>query len=185
MANKTVITCYKQCDECGVQFPHILLKSTHKSYLQCLCHKCENLSWLCEKCGIFLTRIKNHSCHGCHEASLLSHLSKTKTGNITPFAYVHCDKTIKKEVKEENVQIDDPLRLSYPVQSLCEPVTYEHFFMCTKTFKSGKFWMHSKKIQEEITIFFSMNQLLTNLNLGLCRTKFVGLYTNLGIFLLQ
>ena len=41
--------------------------------------------------------------------------------------YVDCGETIKEEIKEENVEFHDPLRLSFAVQSLDEPVTYEAF----------------------------------------------------------
>ena len=43
--------------------------------------------------------------------------------------FVDCGETIKEEIKEENVEFHDPLRLSYAVQSLDEPVTYEEFFV--------------------------------------------------------
>ena len=46
-----------------------------------------------------------------------------------PTQFVDCGPTIKEEIKEENVEFHDPLRLSYAVQSLDEPVTYEEFFV--------------------------------------------------------
>ena len=66
----------------------------------------------------------------------ISHIIKSETPesqetvastsqNLTPF--VDCGETIKEEIKEENVEFHDPLRLSYAVQSLDEPVTYEAF----------------------------------------------------------
>ena len=45
--------------------------------------------------------------------------------NLTQF--VDCGETIKEEIKEENEEFHDPLRLSFSVQSLDEPVTYEAF----------------------------------------------------------
>ena len=53
---------------------------------------------------------------------------ETNTAHI-PTQFVDCGPTIKEEIKEENVEFHDPLRLSYAVQSLDEPVTYEEFFV--------------------------------------------------------
>ena len=52
----------------------------------------------------------------------------TSTSQIST-QFVDCGPTIKEEIKEENVEFHDPLRLSYAVQSLDEPVTYEEFFV--------------------------------------------------------
>ena len=49
--------------------------------------------------------------------------------------FVNCGETIKEEIKEENMEFHDPLRLSYAVQSLDEPVTYEDFFVSTEDFQ--------------------------------------------------
>ena len=61
-------------------------------------------------------------------ASSSSQNIETNTGHI-PTQFVDCGPTIKEEIKEENVEFHDPLRLSYAVQSLDEPVTYEEFFV--------------------------------------------------------
>ena len=61
-------------------------------------------------------------------ASSSSENIETNTGHI-PTQFVDCGPTIKEEIKEENVEFHDPLRLSYAVQSLDEPVTYEEFFV--------------------------------------------------------
>ena len=63
-----------------------------------------------------------------HGASSSSQNIETNTGHI-PTQFVDCGPTIKEEIKEENVEFHDPLRLSYAVQSLDEPVTYEEFFV--------------------------------------------------------
>ena len=52
----------------------------------------------------------------------------TSTPQISTL-FVDCGPTIKEEIKEENIEFHDPLRLSYVVQSLDEPVTFEEFFV--------------------------------------------------------
>ena len=54
---------------------------------------------------------------------------ETVTSTANNLEFVDCGETIKEEIKEENVEFHDPLRLSYAVQSLDEPVTYEEFFV--------------------------------------------------------
>ena len=65
--------------------------------------------------------IKNEPAENEEEAT-------TSTSQIST-QFVDCGPTIKEEIKEENVEFHDPLRLSYVVQSLDEPVTYEEFFV--------------------------------------------------------
>merc|ERR1719427_2478248 len=57
----------------------------------------------------------------CQESSSSSQNVETNTVNI-PTQFVDCGPEIKEEIKEENVESHDPLRLSYAVQSLDEPV---------------------------------------------------------------
>ena len=64
----------------------------------------------------------------CQESSSSSQNVETNTGDI-PTQFVDCGPEIKEEMKEENVEFHDPLRLSFDVQSLDEPVTYEEFFV--------------------------------------------------------
>ena len=68
----------------------------------------------------------NHktTCHG-NTSSLHNQITASTSQNLTQF--VDCGETIKEEIKEENVEFHDPLRLSFAVQSLDEPVTYEAF----------------------------------------------------------
>ena len=70
----------------------------------------------------------NHktTCHG-NTSSLQNQVTASTSQISTQF--VDCGPTIKEEIKEENVEFHDPLRLSYAVQSLDEPVTYEEFFV--------------------------------------------------------
>ena len=69
----------------------------------------------------------NHktTCHG-NTSSLQNQVTASTSHNLQ---FVDCGETIKEEIKEENVEFHDPLRLSYAVQSLDEPVTYEEFFV--------------------------------------------------------
>ena len=69
----------------------------------------------------------NHktTCHG-NTSSLQNQVTASTSQNLTPF--VDCGPEIKEEIKEENVEFHDPLRLSYAVQSLDEPVTFKEFF---------------------------------------------------------
>ena len=68
----------------------------------------------------------NHKtiCHG-NTSLLQNQITASTSQNLTQF--VDCGETIKEEIKEENVEFHDPLRLSFAVQSLDEPVTYEAF----------------------------------------------------------
>ena len=69
----------------------------------------------------------NHktTCHG-NTSSLQNQVTASTSHNLQ---FVDCGETIKEEIKEENVEFHDPLRLSYAVKSLDEPVTYEEFFV--------------------------------------------------------
>ena len=62
-----------------------------------------------------------------HHSSSSQYVERNTVRIATQF--VDCGPTIKEEIKEENVEFHDPLRLSYAVQSLDEPVTYEEFFV--------------------------------------------------------
>ena len=78
----------------------------------------------CDKCGIIFSRIDQLLSHinlglcsnttDNHGASSSSQSIETNTGHI-PTRFVDCGPTIKEEIKEENVEFHDPLRLSYAV----------------------------------------------------------------------
>ena len=96
------------------------------------------MKWKCDKCEIVCAQyyqLQNHKNLECsnntdnHGASSSYQNIETNTGHISPTLFVDCCKTIEEEIKEENVEFHDPLRLSYAVQSLDEPVTYEEFFV--------------------------------------------------------
>ena len=85
--------------------------------------------YLCVQCWNFFSIESdyiNHKtiCHG-NTSLLQNQITASTSQNLTQF--VDCGETIKEEIKEENVEFHDPLRLSFAVQSLDEPVTYEAF----------------------------------------------------------
>ena len=68
-------------------------------------------------------------CHDESSIDITKPIRREAMRELEDIQFVDCGPTIKEEIKEENVEFHDPLRLSYAVQSLDEPVTYEEFFV--------------------------------------------------------
>ena len=120
------------CEKCGKSYADYSELSKHKNkpYLCDECEKCFVIFLVCDLCGLKNIFKENH-CKICPRNQRIEHTASlsyttdnpggssssqnfvTNTGLILPTQFVDCGPTIKEEIKEENMDFQDPLRLSY------------------------------------------------------------------------
>ena len=119
------------CEKCGKSYADYSELSKHKNkpYLCDECEKCFVIFLVCDLCGLKNIFKENH-CKICPRNQRIEHTASlsytndnpggssssqnfvTNTGLILPTQFVDCGPTIKEEIKEENMDFQDPLRLS-------------------------------------------------------------------------
>ena len=120
------------CEKCGKSYADYSELSKHKNKAY-LCHECEKCVVnfvVCDLCGL-MNIYKEYHCKICPQNQRIEHTASlsyttdnpggssssqnfvTNTGLILPTQFVDCGPTIKEEIKEENMDFQDPLRLSY------------------------------------------------------------------------
>ena len=119
------------CQKCGKSYADYsdLSKDKIKGYLCHECEKCVVNFVVCDLCGL-MHIYKEYHCKICpqnqriEDTASLSYTTDnpgatsssqnfvTNTGLILPTQFVDCGPTIKEEIKEENMDFQDPLRLS-------------------------------------------------------------------------
>ena len=120
------------CEKCGKSYADFSVLSKHKNkpYLCDKCEKCYVIFVVCDLCGL-MNLLKENHCKICPRNQRIEHTASlsyttdnpggssssqnfvTNTGLILPTQFVDCGPTIKEEIKEENMDFQDPLRLSY------------------------------------------------------------------------
>ena len=119
------------CEKCGKHYADFSVLSKHKNkpYLCDKCEKCYVIFVVCDLCGL-MNLLKENHCKICPRNQRIEHTASlsyttdnpggssssqnfvTNTGLIFPTQFVDCGPTIKEEIKEENMDFQDPLRLS-------------------------------------------------------------------------
>ena len=119
------------CEKCGKSYADFSVLSKHKNkpYLCDKCEKCYVIFVVCDLCGL-MNLLKENHCKICPRNQRIEHTASlsyttdnpggssssqnfvTNTGLILPTQFVDCGPTIKEEIKEENMDFQDPLRLS-------------------------------------------------------------------------
>ena len=120
------------CEKCGKSYADYseLSKHKNKAYLCHECEKCYVTFVVCDLCGL-MNIYKEYHCKICPRNQRIDHTASlsyttdnpggssssqnfvTNTGLSLPTQFVDCGPTIKEEMKEENIDFQDPLRLSY------------------------------------------------------------------------